>query len=279
MPSTSTSYSSRAKAPFEPLLDSSRKAFPERRTSHRSSSRAGRRGGEARGAGGRGPELEPLTLTAYEPGKKIRREREDSEDSPSSSLSDSSRGSRTDDSETSDGEDEATRSKPERGRLAPPPPSRSSNRTVLYLIFAIILVLFLGAGVYIYRSSQPTSLEFTSTNPSSTVVPKTSTIQATSASSTSSMSELDSSDSTASSVAVESVSSSSSSSSPSITTSSTSTASASSESSASDDSAPPSEYSAINLSGTFVPTSSYAIATGTAGYVGDSKANADMSKI
>jgi hypothetical protein len=46
-----------------------------------------------------------------------------------------------------------------------------------------------------------------------------------------------------------------------------------------DNNGAPPEYSGITLSGTFVDTASYAVATGKAATVSDDKANADMSKI
>ncbi|GAA5937829.1 uncharacterized protein JCM15063_002131 [Sporobolomyces koalae] len=41
----------------------------------------------------------------------------------------------------------------------------------------------------------------------------------------------------------------------------------------------PSGYDQVTLAGTFVDTASYAVATGSAGYVGDELANADMTKL
>jgi len=154
------------------------------------------------------------------------------------------------------------------------------------VIFGIFAVILLGSAIYLYRS-QSTSSSSSDVPSSSATTQKSlagtaqtsSTSSATSAlSKTSSVDHLSDFSAVATSTAGLDDSTLKSSASPTATSTSKESDKTASSQSNDNNGAPP-EYSGITLSGTFVDTASYAVATGKAATVSDDKANADMSKI
>ncbi|GAA6016396.1 hypothetical protein JCM11491_002397 [Sporobolomyces phaffii] len=208
----------------------------------------------------RGPGIEPVALTAYEPGKRHRRR------APSETTSD---------------EDEDDDDPPPRARDAVPrrpTPTNASSRVNLYLIVGILAVVVVGAAAYLYRSH---ATFFGSESGSGSGSGSGQSLVATSRSvdSSSSSEPAATEDRPDSAAAASTNPLASRPDSPSASATPTSTPTPTSTRAAAGDDGAPLGYSGITLSGTFVDSGSYAVATGRAGYVGDAKANADMSRI
>ncbi|GAA5997434.1 hypothetical protein JCM5350_005653, partial [Sporobolomyces pararoseus] len=220
----------------------------------------------------KGPEFEPITLTANETGKRYPRNKK-----ASSSLS-SSDGSSSNDEESSSSTEEnsprtITRSAREQG----------SDRQV---VFGLVAILLLGAGLYLVRNPSTSSASSSAASDISNSSPSSATAVAHSSAAASSeisvSSKIQNDSKPADSQTSKPTASLEKSSSPETDSTSTPTATpapSTSDSSQSSDNGSPPEYSGITLSGTFVDTASYAVATGKAATVSDDKANADMSKI
>ncbi|GAA5902638.1 RlpA-like double-psi beta-barrel domain-containing protein [Sporobolomyces salmoneus] len=266
-----TSYDARARAParYNPAR-SSNQLNPSLSEQSSASSSLGRGtlGRQARRSSN-GPEFQPLTLTAYEHGKRSQR-REFHEDSSSmDSSSDDSTGDDSDDTSEDEKSKEMVR-------------GRGSSKMTMYLLFGFGFIVLFAAAVFLYRSqSTLASSSSTSLSTSSPTPTDTSSFAATSRETAATLGDDSSSQTSPSPTNSDSSSQPSNfntSSSDSIAKSTASPSSKSAERVDANNGAP-SEYSGITLEGTFVDTASYAVATGTAGYVGDEKANADMSKI
>ncbi|GAA5957767.1 hypothetical protein JCM3765_003759 [Sporobolomyces pararoseus] len=223
-----------------------------------------------------GPGFEPITLTAYETGKRYPRNRR-----ASYSASDTGESSSDEGSSSSGDDSSKTTTRSVRGQQGD---GQGELHSRIYLVFGLVAIFLLGAGFYLLRNQSTTSASNSSTSvvanasPASGIAVAHSSVSASSQTSASSkLSTGTESADTQSSNPTSTLDKSASSDSD-FTPSPTTTAQNSDSSRSSDKGAPP-EYSGITLSGTFVDTASYSVATGKAATVSDDKANADMSKI